>query len=100
MIKKLKSSARRFEMKDVQWKIFCIVALVFISLFVYFKIHQYDFTVFDDQDYVTDNPHVRTGLAFSNIAWAFGATKNYWHPLTWLSHMLVSSARRPRRPAS
>jgi hypothetical protein len=37
---------------------------------------------------VTDNPHVQGGLNWDGIVWAFTAPADYWHPLTWLSHML------------
>jgi tetratricopeptide (TPR) repeat protein len=37
---------------------------------------------------VTANAHVRQGLSWSNIRWAFTATvEANWHPLTWISHM-------------
>ncbi len=48
----------------------------------------YEFLNYDDPGYVTDNPHVQGGLAWSGIAWAFTAPADYWHPLTWLTHML------------
>jgi Flp pilus assembly protein TadD len=43
----------------------------------------------DDDLYVYENPHVLAGLTRSSIAWAF-STGYYawWHPITWLSHML------------
>ena len=47
------------------------------------------FVVFDDRDYVTSNPYVRSGLSWSTIKWAFTSTvAANWHPLTWLSHAL------------
>ena len=47
------------------------------------------FTGYDDPDYVTNNPHVASGLTASNIAWAFThAHASNWHPLTWISHSL------------
>jgi hypothetical protein len=47
------------------------------------------FVVLDDHDYVTANPHVQRGLAWSTIKWAFRSTEAAnWHPLTWLSHAL------------
>ncbi len=47
------------------------------------------FTFFDDDDYIVNNPHVRGGLTWANVAWAFrtGYQCN-WHPLTWASHIL------------
>jgi len=42
-----------------------------------------------DPQYVTDNPHVLGGLTWDNVAWAFQTTQaGFWHPITWLSHML------------
>ena len=47
------------------------------------------FTGYDDPEYVTENPHVSTGLSVRNAAWAFAtAHASNWHPLTWLSHAL------------
>jgi tetratricopeptide (TPR) repeat protein len=47
------------------------------------------FVDFDDPSYVTQNDHVRTGLNWANIRWAFQSTEAAnWHPVTWLSHML------------
>jgi tetratricopeptide (TPR) repeat protein len=48
-----------------------------------------DFIIFDDPQYITENPHVLSGLRWANVVWAF--TSSYasnWHPLTWLSHMV------------
>jgi Flp pilus assembly protein TadD len=46
------------------------------------------FLNFDDPVYVTANPDVRGGLSWAGLVWAFTAMNDYWHPLTWLSHML------------
>ena len=55
---------------------------------IYWPATHYELINFDDQQYITDNFHVRTGLTWSNISWAFrsGYASN-WHPLTWVSHM-------------
>jgi protein O-mannosyl-transferase len=50
-----------------------------------------EFVNFDDPAYVTRNPHIQAGLTGSGLAWAFGSlhgAETYWHPLTWVSHML------------
>jgi Flp pilus assembly protein TadD len=45
------------------------------------------FAGYDDNEYVTENPHVRSGLTAGNLRWAFTAAhSNNWHPLTWISH--------------
>jgi protein O-mannosyl-transferase len=47
------------------------------------------FVNYDDPAYVTSNAHVRQGLSWSNVRWAFTATvEANWHPLTWISHMV------------
>ena len=39
--------------------------------------------------YVYENPHVRSGLTPSTIAWSFTTfQESNWHPLTWISHAL------------
>ncbi len=48
-----------------------------------------DFTTYDDADYVTSNPQVRTGLSVKNVLWAWTSFEYAnWHPLTWLSLQL------------
>lgn len=48
-----------------------------------------NFIDLDDSVYITQNPHVMTGLTSENIAWAFTTNHaNFWHPLTWLSLQL------------
>jgi hypothetical protein len=50
---------------------------------------QHDFVNYDDDIYVTQNLHVKSGLTRDNIAWAFTHRHDaMWHPLTSLSHML------------
>ena len=47
------------------------------------------FLIFDDHDYVTANLHIREGLSWNTVRWAFSSTAAAnWHPLTWLSHAL------------
>jgi len=63
--------------------------LVIAVLAVYWPVRNHDFINFDDDLYVTINPHVQAGLTLDSITWAFTSTHAAnWHPLTWLSHML------------
>ena len=56
---------------------------------VYWPVREYAFVSFDDGLYVYENNHVRGGITMENVFWAFGFTGiAYYHPLTWLSHML------------
>ena len=54
---------------------------------LYFPVNGHPFANYDDADYVFDNFHVKAGLRWSTVTWAFTtfAAAN-WHPLTWLSH--------------
>src|ERR1051325_10789331 len=59
------------------------------TLAVFWAVQQNDFVNLDDQVYVTDNEHVRGGLTWENVRWAFGNLEaGFWHPLTWLSIIL------------
>ena len=63
--------------------------LAVVTLAVYWQIGNFDFIALDDGIYVSKNPHVQAGLTKQNVLWAFtNLDANFWHPLTWLSHML------------
>ena len=64
----------------------CVLLVGTVLLFS--RSANYGFTNYDDPIYVANNPHVQAGLAWESIVWAFTAPNDYWHPLTWLSHML------------
>ncbi len=68
--------------------------LVVATVLVYYPVHTHPFANFDDGPYVYANPHVRAGLSWDTVKWAFTSfgpvTPDVpdWHPLTWLSHAL------------
>jgi protein O-mannosyl-transferase len=67
---------------------FIALLLALLTLAVYLPVARHGFILYDDGDYVTDNPMVRNGLTFEGIKWAFTTFHSAnWHPLTWLSHM-------------
>lgn len=66
-----------------------LVALVLTTAGVYQQVGQFEFTNYDDEHYISKNPIVSHGLSVEGIGWALTTTYfSYWHPLTWLSHML------------
>ena len=66
----------------------CLLLLA-VTLAVFWQVKHYQFVNYDDDVYVTDNPHVRMGLQKEGVIWAFTAVHaGYWIPLTWLSYML------------
>jgi hypothetical protein len=71
------------------------IILILLILTVYWPVRHYEFLNFDDQVYVTDNAHVRSGLTWDNVSWALSSLEaGFWHPMTWLSLMLDTSLYR------
>ena len=68
-------------------RLICVLLGVF-TLALYLPSLRHTFLEYDDQQYVTENIHVRAGLTAAGLKWAFGYHVSNWHPLTWLSHML------------
>lgn len=65
------------------------VLLCLAIVLVYGQVGVFEFTRYDDQYFVTENPVVLGGLSAKGVAWAFSsATAGGWMPITWLSHML------------
>jgi len=76
--------------KRSQVHLICL-GLVISIIVCYGQVKNFEFINFDDPLYVTENKHVRSGVNKENIIWAFGLEekiRTYWHPLSWLSHML------------
>jgi len=66
-----------------------LILLLLLVCLIYLPALTSDFVRYDDQVYVTENVHVQHGLTWENVKWAFCTpTAPYWHPVTWLSHML------------
>jgi len=69
-------------------RVLCLF-LIAATLVVYNRVNQNSFVNFDDDRYITENAHVRAGLTWGTIRWAFSSLEQAnWHPLTWLSHAL------------
>jgi len=70
-------------------KTLLIVFLVIVTVAVFWQSTDHEFLTYDDDLYVTDNLHVKTGLTYENTLWAFTTMEaSNWHPVTWLSHIL------------
>jgi protein O-mannosyl-transferase len=67
------------------------LVLVLATLAVYWPVHHHPFINFDDPNYITENRHVQGGISGANLEWAFfnlHGEHSYYHPVTWVSHML------------
>jgi Tfp pilus assembly protein PilF len=74
---------------NLRVKIGCAVLLALITAGVYWPVTGFDFTNYDDPDYIIYNPMVQHGVTEQSVAWAFTTDHaSNWHPLTWISHTL------------
>jgi protein O-mannosyl-transferase len=65
------------------------IFLAMVTLAVFWQVNQFNFVNIDDDIYVTENSHIRSGITLDGIHWAFSTLHaEFWHPLTWLSLML------------
>jgi Tfp pilus assembly protein PilF len=70
-------------------KLILCVLLAATTIAVYSPILRAPFLNYDDALHVTENAHVRAGLTWSTVEWAFRSSETSdWHPITWLSHAL------------
>ncbi len=76
------------QLRRFQVKTWLALGLAVVTLGLYLPAGWHDFVQYDDQQYVTENPRVQSGLTWAGLHWAFGYHAGNWHPLAWLSHML------------
>ena len=73
--------------KRNHWLIIAMLAVG--TLFLYWPLRSAEFLIFDDPDYVYENPVIKKGLTSEGLKWAFAKRHaSNWHPLTWISHMI------------
>ncbi len=67
--------------------VICLL-LALITLVLYWPATHFDFTNYDDPEYIIYNLPIQHGFTREGLVWTFQA--NYasnWHPLTWISHL-------------
>ncbi len=63
--------------------------LIILTVALYYPVRTHPYVNYDDNVYVTDNAHVKDGLTWDTVTWAFVTNHGgNWHPLTWISHAL------------
>ena len=63
--------------------------LALLTLVTFAQVRRFEFTNYDDAEYVSENPHVQAGLSADGLKWAFVDCRSvFWIPVTWLSHEL------------
>lgn len=77
---------------STRYNILIYIVILIMIFAVYWQVINHEFITFDDNIYVTDNASVKNGIGLRGVLWAFKFTDSksqaYWHPVTWLSHML------------
>jgi protein O-mannosyl-transferase len=69
--------------------------LAVFTLALYNPVNRHPFVNYDDDRYITENPHIRQGLTVDTFTWALTSTEQAnWHPLTSMSHALDVSLFR------
>jgi tetratricopeptide (TPR) repeat protein len=72
-------------------ELFVYLLLGLAILTVYWQVRNHTFVNFDDPTYISENAYLKDGFTLKGLRWSFSfenKDKTYWHPLTWLSHML------------
>lgn len=65
------------------------LALLLLCAVAYEGVRENGFLSHDDSDFVTENPHVRTGVTLEGIRWhALHGTASNWVPLSFISHAI------------
>jgi tetratricopeptide (TPR) repeat protein len=87
-VKTRSEAAGLFSSPHKRTVVLCLL-LAATTLAVYNPVNRNAFVNFDDNHYITHNPHVLAGLNRETLEWAFeGYHEANWHPLTWISHAL------------
>ena len=74
------------------WGVWLMAAMLALMTFIlYWPATSLGFVDYDDNVYVTENPHVQNGLTWNGLKWAFTNTEYaaYWAPMMWLSQQLA-----------
>ena len=68
-----------------------VTAVVVVAVLVYLQVINFDFIAFDESDCITKNPNIQNGFSFDSVTWALTSLEGVnWHPVTWITHMMVS----------
>ena len=71
------------------------LSLAILTIIAFSPLKDSGFIVYDDEQYITKNVYVQSGLNAESISHAFSSDlakySGHWHPLTWLSLMLDHS---------
>ena len=58
-------------LSDNRRTLFVCLFLAITAIAIYWQVNHCDFTNFDDNEYVTENSHIKNGITTEGIRWAF-----------------------------
>lgn len=63
------------------------LGLVLGTAVIYWQVRNFDFILLDDNEWITENPHVFMGLSWENVKWALTdlSASGFWQPMVWLT---------------
>jgi Flp pilus assembly protein TadD len=63
--------------------------LISVTFGTFWPVLKHKFVKYDDDKYVTENPHITGGMTPQSVVWAFTRPHYHmWHPVTTLSYLL------------
>ncbi|MBF0100655.1 MAG: tetratricopeptide repeat protein [Desulfobacterales bacterium] len=86
----MNTTIQKLHYRDVNWQKIIMLVFAISILVLYGRVYFNQFIVYDDPGYLTQNTNVQQGITIKNIKWAFSTFEMAnWHPLTWISYMVV-----------
>lgn len=81
-------SSQLFLLAQKRTLLLCLLLIAVVVAFYSPVVHN-GFLNYDDDQYITNNAHVRADLTWETVKWAFTTyDQANWAPLSWLSHAL------------
>ena len=66
-----------------------LVVLILVTGLVFARVAGFDFLLYDDDKYLTDNAMMQQGLTLDSMAWALSSFhEGTYQPVTWLSYLI------------
>ena len=68
---------------------FVIIFLIVVTCAAFGRVAGNDFINLDDEGYISDNNHIKSGISLDSVQWAFSTRYfDLWNPMVWLSFMI------------
>ena len=75
-------------LKNIRRDVLICLTVILTTIAAYWQVRSCDFINYDDNIYITKNPHVLAELSPESVSWAFTSTEMLtWQPMVWLSFM-------------